>query len=106
MLPQMGKVLKRFQQPVTIKTVTQTIVDFRPVENETSLTTQAVVQPAQKKKLNPAIVDWSLKYLQVHSKDPVKIGDFFTHSGTDYKAVELGDYSNYEYYETIFEEIK
>ena len=106
MLPQMGKVLKRFQQPVTIKTVTQTIVDFRPVENETSLITQAVVQPAQKEKLNPAIIDWTLRYLQMHSIDPVKIGDIITHSSTDYKAVELGDYSDYEYYETIFEEIK
>ena len=106
MLPQMGDALEEFLQPVTIKTVTQTIVNFRPVESTSSLTTQAVVQPVQKEKLNPAIVDWSLKYLQVHSKDPVKIGDFFTHSGTDYKAVELGDYSDYEFYETIFEEVK
>ena len=102
----MGKVLKRFQQPVTIETVTQEIVDFRPVETTTRTVTQAVVQPAQKEKLNPAIVDWSLSYLQVHSIDPVKIGDIITHSSVDYRAVELGNYNNYEYYETIFEEIK
>lgn len=106
MLPQMGKVLQRFLQPVTIRTVSQEIVDFRPVETEVSLITKAVVQPAQKEKLNPAIIDWSLRYLQVHSTDQMKIGDFITHSGTGYKAVELGDYNDYEYFETIFEEVK
>ncbi len=105
-LPKMGKVLKRFYRPLTIRTVTQDIEDFRPVDNTQSRDTKAVVQPAQKEKLNPAIVDWSLIYLQVHSVDAIKIGDIITVDSVDYKAVELGNYKDYGFYETIFEQIK
>lgn len=106
MLPDMSGVLDRFLQNVTIGTVTQTVVNHRPVDTHVDLATQAVVQPANKEKLNPDIVDWSLIYKQVHSKVEIKIGDFLTVSGKKYKAVELGDYNEYGYYETIFEEVK
>lgn len=106
MLPDMSDVLDEFLQPVSLSTVTQSIVDHRPVDTESVAAIMAVVQPANREKLNPAIVDWSLDYLQVHTKVSVKIGDFLTHSGLKYKAVELGNYSDYGYYETIFEQVK
>ncbi len=106
MLPNMSRVLIRLERPVELITVTQTIVDFKPVDVETSVSTKAVVQPAQKENLNPEIIDWSLIYKQVHSKLLVKLGDLMTVDGVKYKAVELGDYNAYGYYETIFEEVK
>ena len=106
MLPDMSPTLKRFEQSVLLSTVTQTIVNFLPVESEVVTEIQAVVQPAQKEKLNPSIVDWSLKYKLVHSSSTIKIGDFITHKSVKYKAVDSGDYSDYGFDWKVFEEIK
>ena len=106
MLPNMAGVLDEFSRPVSLGTVTQSVVGFRPVDTESVSTIQAVVQPANKNKINPAIIDWSLDYKTMHSKIAVKVGDFFTENGVKYKAAEDGNYSSYDYYETLFEQVK
>lgn len=106
MLPDMSPALKRFEQTILLSTVTQTIVNFRPVEAEVVTEIQAVVQPAQKEKLNPSIVDWSLRYMLVHSSSAIKVGDFITHDSTKYKGVDYGPYLNYGFNSLVFEEVK
>lgn len=106
MLPDMAGVLDEFSRPVSLSTVTQSVVGFKPVDTESKSTIQAVIQPANKNKINPDIIDWSLDYKTMHSKIAVKAGDFFTENGVKYKAVENSDYSVYGYYETLFEEVK
>ena len=105
-LPDMSPTLKRFEQAILLSTVTQTIVNFLPVETEVVTDIFAVVQPAQKEKLNPSIIDWSLRYMLVHSSSTIKIGDFMTHDSIKYKAVDYGPYSDYGFNSVVFEEIK
>ena len=106
MLPKMGRVLKRFERDVVLSTVTQTVVNFRPVDQETTTSIRAVLQPAQKEKLNPEIVDWSLVYKTMHTRGTVKIGDYVTEGSFKWKVVELGDYEKYGYHEAILEQVK
>ena len=105
-LPDMSATLKQFEQTIQLHVVTQTVVNFRPVESEATTPIQAVVQPANKEKLNPSIVDWSLRYMLVHSSSVINIGDFMTHDGIKYKAVDYGPYSNYGFNSVVFEQIK
>ena len=106
MLPDMSDVLDEFSQPITLIRVSQDIVNFRPVDNETDVPIDAVVQPAVKEKINPNIIDWSLDYKQVHSFQEILFGDQMVYCGVKYKAVELGPYQDYGFSEAIFEEIK
>ena len=106
MLPDMSDTLDEYLQPLILVRTTENIVDFRPQVVETDVQTEAVVQPAQKEKVNPAIINWSLKYQLVHSKQEIILNDRMEYCGVKYKAVELGDYDAYGFYEAIFEEIK
>lgn len=107
MLPDMSDVLDEFSQPlITLIRVSQDIVDFRPVDNETDVPVEAVIQPANKEKINPTIIDWALDYQLVHSRQEILVGDQMVYCGTKYKAVELGPYQDYGFSEAIFEEIK
>lgn len=106
MLPNMAEVLDDFLQPVKTKIVTVTTVDFVPTETIVETDILAVVQVAQKEKLNPQAIDWSKRYLQVHSKEPLDMRALVEYQGKDYKVFELNDYSDYGYYEAICEEVK
>ena len=105
-LPNMGNVLTRFEQSVKLKKTTQSIVDHRPVETTAETTINAVIQVAEKEKLQIAIVDWSLQYLMVHSKTSFTINDLIEYKGKDYKIIDLGNWSDYGYYESVAEEVK
>lgn len=106
MLPDMADVLDEFSQPITLSRITQTIVGHRPVDTATAVSIMAVVQPAQKDKINSDIIDWNLAYYQVHSKQAILVNDQMLYQGTNYKAVELAQYGDYGYYEALFEQIK
>lgn len=105
-LPNLSKTVKRLSQPVSLLRVTKSVVDHRVVESETTISIKAVVQPAQKDKLNKAKLDFNLKYILVHSLQEVKISDIIVHHNIRYKAFENADYSDYGYYEIIMEEEK
>lgn len=106
MLPSMGEVLDDFLQSVKIKIVTVATVDFVETETVVENNIQAVVQVAQKEKLNPQALDWSKRYIQVHSKSPLDMRALVEYQGKDYKIFELNDYSDYGYFEAICEEVK
>jgi len=106
MLPDMSSVLDEFSQEITLKTIVQTVVNFRPADTPTNTTILAVVQPANKEKITAVLVDFSLDYILVHSKTAIAIGSFVVYKGATYKAIELGQYSDYGFHEVICEETK
>lgn len=106
MLPDMSDTLDEWKQPVVVKTVTQETIDFEPVDQVAVRTIQAVVQLAQKEKLNADQIDWSLRYLLVHTTGPLTVGEFVEYKGADYKIIEPGDWQDYGYTEAIAEETK
>lgn len=106
MLPDMADTLDEWSMPYTIKTVTRTTVDFVEADIVAGRTVACVVQPAQKEKLNPDQIDWSLKYLQVHAAAQLNAGEFIEFQGADYKFIEDGDYQLYGFSEVIAEQTK
>lgn len=98
---------------MTINSVTTTKDDdFNKTEVLVPRTVRGVVQPANKKRLNPDIVDWSLEYMLLHtvnsntSNGVINMGDRFTHLGVTYKIVETANYSEYGYFEGVGEQIR
>lgn len=106
MLPDVSIALAEWAVPVVVKSVTQHTIDFEPADLITPRTIDAVVQPAQKEKLNADQIDWSLKYLLVHSTEQLAAGEFIEYQGEDYKIVEPGDWQAYGYSEAIAEQTK
>lgn len=92
----------------TLEVVNQTVttIDFEPQEVNVSRFVKATVQPAQKERLNKDLIDWALKYVQVHSKEPMEIGEFFRHEGVTYKVVDSGDFQRYGFTDCVGEEVK
>ena len=64
--------LTEWERPTVIKTVTESTVDFQPVTVVTGRSQLCVIQVAEKEKLNPATIDWSLEYLMIHSRSGIR----------------------------------
>ena len=112
-LPDMSDVLDDWLQPIVLKTVTKDTgaFDINDIDNPdgetvTTQTIQAVVQPAEKDKLNADNIDWSLEYQTIHSKTQFVEGQFFEYGGRDYKIISSLPYGDYGYYEGVGEETK
>ena len=114
-LPQMGKVLKRKEQPITIITTTQTIVGVKPTITEVETPLRAVVQVASSEILKALNIQYSQSFYQVHIRQELltkaEIGIKTIDKITDYKnrsftIYDIKDYSEYGYIEFICEEIK
>jgi hypothetical protein len=105
-LPNMTRAVKRWSKRLEIVNQVISTVDFEPFETVTARTVVATVQPAQKNRINPDIINWSLKYVQVHSVEEIKLGEFFKHQGVIFKVVEDGDFQRYGYTDAICEEVK
>lgn len=107
MIFDMGDALEGLTQPVEYYSVTQTIVDYKPAEQLTLVDGfEAVVQPAERQRLDPDTYDFSLRHKLLHSRQPMATGDQIVHAGITYRAPEDADYSDYGFYEAVFEETK
>lgn len=106
MLPDMSGALMAWAVPVTLRTKTITTVDFEETVVNTDLPIDAVVQPADKEKLNAVQIDWSLQYLQVHSMAEISVGQYIVSGGKEYKVVTAGDYAAYGFSDVTAEEVK
>ncbi len=102
----MSDALTEWMKPYTIKTVTRETLDFEPVDVVKARTIQAVIQPAQKSKLDPDQIDWSKRYLQIHTDEVLSNGEFLEFSGEDYKIINDGDYQLYGYTDAVAEQTK
>ena len=107
MLPDMSDVLTEWSQPVKLKTVTTTSVDFVETEAVLVFDIMAVVQPADPEKLQVDQIDFSLEYIQVHSVSPMAIGQYIEWDGRDFKLVPFRKgYGQYGFVEVVGEETK
>ena len=98
--------LAEWERPTVIKTVTEATIDFQRVDTVTSRTQDCVIQVAEKEKLNPATIDWSLEYLMIHSKLGIEIDELIEYEGMDYIVIERGPWRGYGYTEVIAVETK
>lgn len=105
-LPNMSRTVKRFSIPAKLYKLTTTIVNHKPYKTAIEIPIKVVVQPAQKEKINQGKINWSLKYVQVHSLDEIRLNDILDYKNCKYQAIENSDYSEYGYYESIMEEHK
>ncbi len=106
MLPDMAETLEEWQAPYPLKTVTRQTVDFVEDDVVTSREIQAAIQPAQKARLTAADIDWSLRYLQIHSPDEIAMGEFLEFQGEDYKIIDNGDFQLYGFTDAVGEQTK
>jgi hypothetical protein len=98
--------LTEWERPTVIKTVTETTVNFIPVESVASRTQNCVIQVAEKEKLNPSTIDWSLEYLMIHSKLLIEIDELIEYEGMDYIVIERGQWRGYGFTKVIAVETK
>lgn len=106
MRPNMGRIVRRSASPYTVKTITRQTVDFVESDVVAGRTVKALIQPARKSQLNPEMIDWSLRYITIHSLGPVDEGELIEYGGEDYKIIELGDYQDFGYTEAVAEQTK
>ena len=102
----MSKTALSFAQDVTLKTVTQSIVDFEAVKTETESTIKATVTTPQDQDLVNVEVDSALAYKKIYSVQPVKIDDIFEFENIDYKVIKLSNRGSYGFYVSLGEELK
>lgn len=103
MLPNVSSALLGWTQPVLVKTVTETTVDFKPVTVVTGKNVQAVIQPTKKTQLNADTLDWSQPHITLHSETLLVLGQLVEHKAADYKVVEVQDWTDYGYCEAVCE---
>ena len=98
--------LTEWERPTVIKTVTESTVDFQPVTVVTGRSQLCVIQVAEKEKINPGTIDWSLEYLMIHSKSDIDIDELIEYEGMDYIVIERGPWRGYGYVEVVAAETK
>ena len=107
MLPDVSDALLDWVSPYTIKTITRQTVDFVESNVITPRTVSAMVQPADPQSLKTLNgLDWSLKYVMVHSLDAIQTGEYIEYGGEDYKLVSSTDWQDYGYTKAIGEQTK
>lgn len=103
MILDVSDALGDWQQPVLLKTVTTTTVDFVPTTAVTGVVIQAVVQPTKKTILNADTLDWSRAHYTFHTMTPLLKGQLIEYKGKDYKLIEDGQFEDYGYCEVAGE---
>ena len=98
--------LTDWERATVIKTVIQSTVNFKPVAAVTARSQLCVVQVANKEKLNPGTIDWSLEYILAHSRSGIEIDELIEHDGRDYKVTDCGPWRGYGYTEVVAAETK
>ena len=106
MLPDVSEALTDWLSDYSLKSVARTTTNFVEAVVVTVRTLPAVVQVAQKDKLNTDAIDWSKRYLLVHSPDAIENGEYLEYGGEDYKIIDNGDWQAYGYTEAVAEQTK
>lgn len=107
MIPIMTHVLKTFETDVTLDTYERQSVDFilQMVKTE-SRPIKAVVQPANRDKLQALQVDLTLHHIEVHAVEDIRVAQYVNFKGKDYKVITPGDYQLYGFSDVICAEVK
>lgn len=106
MLPNLSRTVVRSSQSVTLKTITQTVVNHRPVNTSVDAVIKATIIPATSETLKSLTVDSSLSYFSVFTSSNIKPSDRIVYKTKTYKVIQDKDFSDYGYNEYIIEEVK
>jgi hypothetical protein len=107
MIPIMTRTLKRYETDVSLDTYELQSVNFVQTQvMASSLPIKAVVQPAQREKLEALGVDLTLRYIEVHAEVDIVVGQYIKFKGRDYKVLTPGDYQLYGFSDVICAEVK
>lgn len=105
-LPNVSAALGPWSDTYAVKTVTRTTVDFVEQQSVATRTITAVIQPADPNRLRAESIDWSLRYIRIHSRDPVAVGEYVTFEDVDYKLISVTDWQRYGYVAAVGEETR
>ena len=108
MLPDMSDTLLEWEQTVSLKTLSTSTVDFVETVAVVVTSIQAVVQPADKTKINIGSLDWSKEYVLIHKRGSgIEMNNFIEWDGRDFKIIgPNGNYNGYGFIEVVGEETK
>ena len=106
MLPNMSNTVLEFSQTLEFKEVTQTVVNYKPVNTETIVNKEGAIFPSTKEDLKALIIDTSLAYYTVLTVEDININDKLSYKSKLFKQVNKENYSDYGFYRAIYEEIK
>ena len=96
-IPNMSSALADWTIPVTIKTITKITVDFEDANTKVERTQDCVIQPADKRKLNPDTIDWTKSYIHVHSVSDINLNEVILFEGADYIVFSKQPTARYGY---------
>lgn len=106
MILDMSDALEHFEQQVIVKTVVTATVDFVPSTVVTGRRMMAVVQPADRQKITKDNLDNSLRYIEIHARDAIGVGQVVEYGGSDWKVVQPGHYGDYGFFDVIAQQCK
>ena len=95
-----------WSRPITLKVFRNFKVDFEDFEECTETTMQAVVQLARPEELKIEGVDYSKRYILIHSESAINVNNRVNFDLLDFIIISKSDYDGYGYFEAIGEEIK
>lgn len=99
------RVIMRREKPYTRIKQTKQKIDFVVTKVNTSDQVLMVAQPAETNKLKIAVIDYTLEYLQIHSRFKLSIGEYVFINNTYFKLVAGKDYhENGSYWDMVGEE--
>lgn len=106
-IPNKSRTVLRFAQDIVLYRVTQSIVNYRPVEViNLPFMIKAVIKPTQK-NIVKGDMTYSLRYIHIVSLNEIKVNDIIEYKNTKYRCNSLPpDYSDYGFYKADLEEIK
>ena len=109
MLPDVSHALDTWLQDLTLRIVSKTYDDedsFDPTFVFTDTAIQGVIQVAKPEEVNADNVDVSLRYLRVHTKSLVAVGQFLIDRSISYKIIDVSNWSDGGYYEVTAEQVR
>jgi len=104
MLPDMSDVLRSWERTIIVKTVSRATVNFVETDTAVFRNQLIVVQVAEKEALNSVTINWSLQYIQLHTREALELEELVQFDGKDYKVIQGGDWNGYGYIECVAEE--
>jgi hypothetical protein len=105
-LPDMADVLLDWQTPRRVKTVTRQTVNFVAADVVVGRDVPMLVQPASPEALQVLDIDHSLRYIQIHSTEPLSMGELVEYGAEDFKIITPTNYQDYDYTSAIAEQTK
>jgi len=104
--PQIKYAFKNWQQNITLVKITQSIINYKNVEEEQVLSFKGVIQPlqAEQLKIKPeGQRDWQWLMIHTNKEIALNVNDRIKYKNQEFKVMAKKNYSlnDYFYYEVV-----